>query len=653
MTRAIQCAVATFVLTFTCGFWSVAMSSCSFDSSRPAAVEDTTISEDAGGQNDTDAGDTNTMQRRSCETSQECVDSLPCTTETCDDQGFCVWEVSAGSCLINAVCYEADDANPNEPCLTCTVGDTFNWSAMDDDAECDDTNMCTENTTCQSGVCTGDTVSCSDDSACTENICDPDEGCVFNPIDEGNPCDLSDMCVDSGVCIAGVCIGPTIDCDDGNPCTDDACSTETGCVWVNNTAACEDGDACTIDDVCDDGDCTPGQARNCEDGNTCTVDACDRFAGCVAIPTESPCCIGEVSICDDGDPCTNDLCDPDTLDCDHEENTAICDDGSLCTRHDECFEGDCIGEPITCEDNNPCTENQCLAGSGCDFPDLNEGVCDDEVDCTTDTMCVAGECIGDESGCFCDPVLYAPAIKLTHIAIGEGMIGGGLDLDDDPDTCQPELSCVDGIDNSMAALGPVVNGPLAESMSDGTLILILEFRDYGSNPFDLAAFDGAVDPEDVDCSDVQTDVCDYIVNRDLFDLDTCEPIIALEASISGEDVTAGGPSSTFRLQLPFGDALLDLTVYQAQIVGTLTTNESAGGRFELDGILAGAVKLDELIDALNALPPDALPVPVSAIESIIDLFVVEDIDTDTDGIPDAASIGLPVSGIEAILVGAQ
>lgn len=650
MKRETRHALTTFVLIFTCGFL-LPTSSCSFDSSRPGTADVTT--EDTGQPVDMDTDNTNTMQHRSCDTNEECVDSLTCTTEICGDQGFCVWVVADGSCLINAVCYEVGDISPNNPCLSCSADDNFNWSALDDDTECNDGNMCTNNNTCQSGVCSGDTVTCDDSNGCAENVCDPDEGCVLHPINEGNPCELSDMCVADGVCFAGECAGHPVNCDDGDPCTDDACNAETGCVWVNNIATCEDGDACTIDDVCAEGVCTAGQARNCEDGNTCTVDACDRFAGCVAIPTESPCCIGEVSICDDGDTCTNDLCDPDTLECDHEDNTAMCEDESMCTRNDECFEGDCIGQPIACEDNNPCTENQCLPGSGCAFPDLNEGVCDDGVDCTTDTVCVEGACLGDESGCFCDPVLYTPAIKFTNIAIGEGMIGGGLDLDDDPDTCRPDPGCIDGIDNSMAALGPVVNESLAESLTAGTLILIIEFRDYSSNPFDLAAFDAVVDPEDVDCSDVQTDVCDYIVNRDLFDLDTCEPIITLEASITGEDVTAGGPSSVFRLQFPFGDAMLDLTVYQAQIVGALTTNPSAGDRFEFDGILAGAVKLTELIDALYALPADALPVPASAIESVINMFVVEDIDTNDDDIPDAASIGLPVSGIEAVLIGAE
>lgn len=45
-------------------------------------------------------------------------------------------------------------------------------------------------------------------------------------------------------------------CDDGNPCTDDMCDSETGCHFLNNTFACaDDGNACT-NDVCSAGVCT-------------------------------------------------------------------------------------------------------------------------------------------------------------------------------------------------------------------------------------------------------------------------------------------------------------------------------------------------------------------------------------------------------------
>jgi hypothetical protein len=45
-------------------------------------------------------------------------------------------------------------------------------------------------------------------------------------------------------------------CDDGNPCTTDACNGFLGCVHSNNANPCEDGDLCTVNDTCGGGACT-------------------------------------------------------------------------------------------------------------------------------------------------------------------------------------------------------------------------------------------------------------------------------------------------------------------------------------------------------------------------------------------------------------
>ncbi len=56
--------------------------------------------------------------------------------------------------------------------------------------------------------------------------------------------------------VAGKSAAP---CDDGNPCTNDACNKSTGtCVFVPNTVACEDGDLCTLSERCLGGTCQGG-----------------------------------------------------------------------------------------------------------------------------------------------------------------------------------------------------------------------------------------------------------------------------------------------------------------------------------------------------------------------------------------------------------
>ncbi len=49
-------------------------------------------------------------------------------------------------------------------------------------------------------------------------------------------------------------------CDDGNPCTDDACDLANGCTHTNNTAPCNAGGFCTAD-ACKGGACVAGPAR--------------------------------------------------------------------------------------------------------------------------------------------------------------------------------------------------------------------------------------------------------------------------------------------------------------------------------------------------------------------------------------------------------
>ncbi len=91
------------------------------------------------------------------------------------------------------------------------------------------------------------------------------------------------------------------DCEDSNPCTDDAC-VATACQWTNNTLPCDDATICNGLESCSNGSCTSGTPLDCEDHNTCTDDSCDAVLGCQNVEN--------VLACNDGDACTaGDLCD--------------------------------------------------------------------------------------------------------------------------------------------------------------------------------------------------------------------------------------------------------------------------------------------------------------------------------------------------------
>ena len=102
-----------------------------------------------------------------------------------------------------------------------------------------------------------------------------------------------------------------VDCDDGNECTKDICGGESGCAYeALNGDECLDGDICTVADHCEEGVCV-GQALNCDDDNPCTEDACQPYTGeCISLPNLDGGCCEKDEDCDDGLSCTTDTCGP-------------------------------------------------------------------------------------------------------------------------------------------------------------------------------------------------------------------------------------------------------------------------------------------------------------------------------------------------------
>lgn len=588
-----------------------------------------------------------------CETAEQCDDGLACTTDLCpEDIGHCVWEVNAGSCLSGRECFATGDRPASQPCLVCNPDiDPLALVPVGDGTACDDGNICTVDTTCSEGVCVGSELACEDGNPCTDNACEPGLGCIFPPALDGTTCDDGTACTSDDACFDGTCVGAPITCFDSNPCTDDVCDDALGCQFPNNTAPCEDGNLCTDGDTCADGACVPGGPTNCEDGDACTFDICDEFAGCVWVPNLNPCCIGGTSICDDSNPCTTDICNPADGSCQYENNTAVCSDGSDCTEGDTCVEGECIGGDVACEDTNPCTADLCDEDGGCVFEPLDDTPCDDGIACTIDDYCSAGVCVAGTSECVCDPILGNTAIKLTSMRIGSGgRPGEALDLDGNPATCAPMADCSDGRHNALGVIGPFANESLAEAVGEGELIIVLDIDDIGLNPFEIALHQGELAPGSESC-DLTTDICDYLVSRSGFDDETCAPQVTLPATRSGSTIVAGGPGTLFPFDVPLGDSTLTITLYDVRFEGTVTIDGDSVT--SMQGIIGGAVPRAQLIAALESLDPDSLPLDPSSIISLLEILVRDDIDTDGDGNPDAASIGIPVAGIGANVVGAD
>ncbi len=402
-----------------------------------------------------------------------CDDANACTVGDLCDGGVCVAGVAA-NCNDGNVCTD-EGCDPAEGC-----------QYTNNEVSCQDGSVCTILDGCQEGECIpGSPKNCDDANVCTDDLCDPVFGCnsAANDAlcDDGNACTVDDHCVDT------VCVGTgSLQCDDDNPCTKDLCLLDGGCAYENIQGGCSDGDACTLDDSCENGLCLPGPAMVCDDGNPCTEDACKQ-GKCLSAPQEAPCDDGDACTdgdmcvdgacqslgpldCDDGNGCTTDYCTPQEG-CQHLNNATPCDDGDQCTLIDQCQEGTCQGNTAPdCDDSNPCTGDSCAPDTGCQNVGLDIE-CDDGDACTVGDWCIDGGCGAGQDALDCDDSNLCtddscvPQVGCVHLpndavcddgsecTIGDGcqagicVAGGNApDCDDGvlctTDSCDADLGCI-------------------------------------------------------------------------------------------------------------------------------------------------------------------------------------------------------------------
>jgi len=386
-----------------------------------------------------------------------CNDKLPCTVDSCDKKQGCVFDAKGAdgkpcdsdgdACTENDACTGgACKAGPvrscsdGKPCTIdscvapagkCTAKPTAEGGA------CSDGKVCTKGEACAAGTCTGGKpISCDDANACTTDSCAEPGGAhkggcrhkvAPGPCHDGNACTVAAQCAD-GSCIVTK-TGIPKGCDDGSPCTKEACSPKTGCVHLPVDGKCSDANACTKSDSCINGKCVglPVSATFCDDANACTADSCDPKNGCVSKNIGGPCddndkctvidgcaggkCVGiavPASSCTDNNPCTEDKCDAKEG-CVHAATHVPCDDTNPCTQQDICKNKTCAGTPLAagaCEDGNPCTKDSCDGAipkgggkpKGCVHLQTAGAACDDGDKCTQGDKCVGGKitatCVG-------------------------------------------------------------------------------------------------------------------------------------------------------------------------------------------------------------------------------------------------------------------
>ena len=321
-----------------------------------------------------------------------CSDGNPCSAEAClfdPALGYrkCVFgPVDTPNCCLSRFDCDCSAAGwqicSEWLCTDCAV-----------DGDCDDGNPCT------AGTCT--------DGACDYEWVDTPEGlCCTGTGSDGEVCDdgfycTSDLCTDvdpvSGV---GHCANPDAgfpdccdshaDCQDGDPCTVNACLANE----------CRQG---PVDDpLC----CNPANGNDdCDTGNPCIIATCitatnqcsyadlpfadqlvEGLHCCDVHPDCMPGGIWEEDGDDDGDP-GPDL--PSTLDycqngqCVHVLNPGYC----------ECMEGEGCEVPCVA-DSNICTEDVCAANSCLHTPIA--GCCNVTSDCEDPDVCTIESCVDNQ-----------------------------------------------------------------------------------------------------------------------------------------------------------------------------------------------------------------------------------------------------------------
>jgi MYXO-CTERM domain-containing protein len=264
---------------------------------------------------------------------------------------------------------------------------------------------------------------------------------------------LSDLTV-TGPCTSpgDACCLADAHCDDGDPCTADACPAPgeacahapvLGCCL--DDAACVDADACTLD-ACDlaTSQCThaaaPGccnTAFDCDDGALCTVDTCSGPGGACTSSPISQCCTVDAD-CDDGAACTVDTCGPGNV-CVHAGVPGCC-----------ASDADCQEAP-----DDLCTANACdLATGTCASTDLTPlGCCNTSADCDDGDACTLDGCSGP--GGSCNHAEQADCCTPDDPEVGEPCDAPASPFDAPP--CQAgEWACVGG---ALVCQGAVVASP--------------------------------------------------------------------------------------------------------------------------------------------------------------------------------------------------
>lgn len=190
-----------------------------------------------------------------------------------------------------------------------------------------------------------------------------------------------------------------------------ACTTDGECADKNpcSTEACEEG-LCSYEAVA--GCCLT--AAECGEGEVCANNRCEQ-KNILLCKTDSDCTGKLVSPAVLG-PCQLEACNGDACELVVRDEQP-CDDGNPCTGSGTCAGTICTpGPALSCNDNDPCTDDACVDGGCVGTP--NTAPCDDGDPCSLGDVCSQGVCSGTPDP-ECVPPLGEPICVVTGAADAE------------------------------------------------------------------------------------------------------------------------------------------------------------------------------------------------------------------------------------------
>lgn len=447
----------------------------------------------------------------------------------------------------------------------------------------------------------------------------------------------------------------------GKQCIDGACSdlackpNALTCDGVKLATCSADGTKLTVTDcplgrICDGGACL---TTVCFDGEkSCSDDgkalACNP-KGTKFIVTED--CKANAKDCNDG-VCGTKICTPKAGKCDGDKAMVCSDDGIKWTEVSDCKadSGICVGggcQPLICtKGEKTCDGTQVLT-------------CNTQGTAWTPTVCAVGE-VCNEATCV-TPMCKLPSVWSQHsqtfstwsIATKNS---DACDLDGD--------GKIDNeFGNKITAFASVLNDGLQAAVANGVSVLLLEAPGYKTDgsKFDIHVLLGTVDTGGLACSPANSNqTCNFKISSKDYAAGAqvkgdCPPAATLkDATITNGKLLAKGPTKgPFLVQLRISaDAPLPLKFHKLQVHGN--TSDATAWKGTSSARLCGALKKNELVQALNSLPDSfysGLPIGKSAVLGLLKSLLQEDIDTDGDNIKDAVSAAFAFSTSKAKIIG--